>query len=67
MDKLEIFDKEGKALHIADVISRFIKEKEKEHNKHNLFIEVVGKRLHIENFTEYSMEAVESVDIPNGL
>ena len=26
MDKLEIFDKDGKALHIADVIARFLKE-----------------------------------------
>lgn len=26
MDKLEIFDKDGKALQIADVIARFLKE-----------------------------------------
>ena len=26
MNNLEIFDKDGKALHIADVISRFLKE-----------------------------------------
>jgi len=26
MNNLEIFDKNGKALHIADVISRFLKE-----------------------------------------
>lgn len=28
----KIFDENGKALHIADVISRFIQEKEKQHN-----------------------------------
>jgi len=26
MDSLEIFDKDGKALHIADVIARFLKK-----------------------------------------
>jgi hypothetical protein len=33
MDNLEIFDKDGKALHIADVIYSFIKERAKSHNK----------------------------------
>ena len=31
MKELEIFDKNGKALHIADVISRFIVDKAEQH------------------------------------
>lgn len=67
MKDLKIFDKSGKALHIADVISRFIKLKEIEHNKNNLFIAVVGNTLHIGNFTEHSMEAVENIVVRNGI
>ena len=64
MDNLEIFDKDGKALHIGSVISRFISEKEKEHKDHNLFIEVIGKKLYIGKFTEFSMDSVETIDLP---
>ena len=63
MDNLEIFDKDGKALHLADVINSFLKDKEKEHNKHNLFIEVVGDKLYIGNFTEFSMESIEFINL----
>ena len=38
MKNLEIFDKDGKALHIADVISCFILEKEEEHKTTDLMI-----------------------------
>ena len=64
---LEVLQKELYIL--CGVISRlnsiktFVKDKEKEHNKHNLFIEVIGDKLHIGNFTEHSMEAVESIDL----
>ena len=40
MDYLEIFDKDGKALHIGSVISRFIEVKaiENERNEINIYI-----------------------------
>lgn len=44
MNNLEIFDKDGKALHIADVISRFLKE--------NLTIELIAESGR-DYYTEY--------------
>jgi hypothetical protein len=48
MDNLEIFDKDGKALHIADVISRFIKLKASENKKDELNIYIKKEKNRIE-------------------
>jgi len=42
MDKLEIFDKDGKALHIADVISRFLSDKVDYKNDSDVMIGMRG-------------------------
>jgi len=48
MDNLEIFDKEGKALHIADVISRFIETKAVEYDRNQLDIYIKKEKNRIE-------------------
>jgi hypothetical protein len=48
MDNLEIFDKDGKALHIADVISRFIELKAIENKKDELNIYIKKEKNRIE-------------------
>ena len=47
MDKLEIFDKDGKALHIADVISRFLSDKVDYKNDSDVMIGMRGLRKNI--------------------
>jgi len=42
MDKLEIFDKDGKVLHIADVISRFLSDKVDYKNDSDVMIGMRG-------------------------
>ena len=42
MDNLEIFDKDGKALHIADVISRFLSDKVDYKNESDVMIGMRG-------------------------
>jgi len=42
MDNLEIFDKDGKALHIADVISRFLSDKVDYRNDSDVMIGMRG-------------------------
>lgn len=48
MSNLEIFDKDGKEVHIADVISRFIEIKAIENNRHELDIYVKKENNRIE-------------------
>lgn len=49
MNNLEIFDKEGKALHIADVISRFIslKADENKRDERNIYIKKENERIEV--------------------
>ena len=49
MDNLEIFDKDGKALHIADVISRFIEIKavENKRDELNIYLKKEKNRLEV--------------------
>ena len=49
MDYLEIFDKDGKALHIGSVISRFIEVKaiENERNEINIYIKKEKDRIEV--------------------
>lgn len=48
MDNLEIFDKNGKALHIADVISRFIESKANVNNRSEFDIYIKKEKNRIE-------------------
>ena len=61
MDSLEIFDKDGKALHIADVIYSFIKNRAETSNK-DIEAVYVGVDVGFPKGTPIWIHTVESVD-----
>jgi hypothetical protein len=64
MKDLEIFDKDGKALHIADVIARFIEQKAEQHkiDKEDISLAIEdGDKLQILGF--YYMHGGEQFSI----
>lgn len=72
MEDLEIFDKDGKALHIADVISRFIVDKAEQYKVgvNEVMISTYGGKMIIDKLTTDSthnwFDELEEVDL-NGL
>ena len=72
MKDLNIFDENGKALHIADVISRFIVDKAEQHNvcANEIMISTYGGKMIIDKLTTDSthnwFDELEEVDL-NGL
>ena len=58
MEDLKIFDENGKALHIADVIARFLKSKAEQHktDANKLLIDLNYDELRLERYDEGAYE-----------
>lgn len=69
--KIEIFDKDGKALHIASVISRFFEEKSEEHKlpvaEMAIYYEANSLELSRIDTEDYAHQSTLEECNPNGL